>query len=146
MSWKPGRRQEGGSGPQGRGLREGATGPASGERCQKIGWEGRESVSVDILPGGWDGRDRKRGQQGGGHEVREVWPAVSWTVSSTRAQVDQGDMLLLPGKGGHEGWGQMSVCLCLCVCRLFLLDSMYFFLKIFFSFLFLINFYGIIYI
>lgn len=57
-----------------------------------------------------------------------------------------GDMLLLPGKGGHEGWGQMSVCLCLCVCRLFLLDSMYFFLKIFFSFLFLINFHGIIYI
>ena len=49
-----------------------------------------------------------------------------------RLRWTRGGMLLLPGKGGHEGWGQMSVCLSLCVCRLFLLDSMYFFLNFFF--------------
>lgn len=56
-------------------------------------------MSVDILPRGWDGRDRKRGQRGGGRKVRETWPAVSWAVSSTRAQVGQRGHAASPREG-----------------------------------------------
>ena len=37
--------------------------------------------------------------RGGGHKIREVWPAISWTVSSIRAQVDQRGHVASPREG-----------------------------------------------
>lgn len=105
--------RRGRSGPQGRGVREGTTDQHGGRGIRRWVKRERECECRHPLLGAGMGEIGREDSGGGGRKVQGRVPGLPSPGQSLVQGLRwaRGGMLLLPGKGGHEGWEQMSVCL-----------------------------------